>query len=249
MTLYNIKRIGTKRKIVWNIGRNRGIREYTERIGNFIKHIETLLKKKEKIRILDIGCGYGKVLIELRKKYGNKVEIYGMNLEREWNSNIIEKFALINRIFSKKELRNNLPKIKIGDAGRKIPYPNNYFDIIISVASMQYIKNKAKAIEEINRVMSKCGIAIIELQEYKKKYSSKYKNLFEIINKNEIINSIDWLRRFGNIKIEKGFREWHNLIMKKSKKLDLHIKLINSTDVKQIDKNYTGTKSIFKVEK
>ncbi len=246
MSLYWIKTIKGKKQRVWNTGRCRGIKEYSERIDNFLPKIKKLLNKKEKIRILDIGCGYGKTLMELKKEFDWRIEIYGINLEKRWTLNLIRKFGLAEKIFTKREINKNLPKLYIGDAGKKLPYKNNYFDFIMSVASAQYIYDKARFLEEINRVLSKQGIAIIELQEKKKNYPPEFKNLFEVWKNNRRIDSISHLKKFKSLTI-KNSKEWgwSYLIIKKSKNLKLNLMFINSIDLNKINPDWWGVKSVF----
>jgi len=248
MTKYLIETINGKRKRIWSSGRNRGLKELTKRIGNILPYIERSFEAKKRIRVLEVGCGYGKTLLELRKKYGNRIQTYGINYENDWDISLIKLFGLDQKLFSKEEIDRNLPHLSIADAGKRIPYQSNYFDFIFSQATTQYIADKSHFLEEVNRVLTKNGTAVIELQEYKSKHQSEYKNLFEIWEENKLISSTDWLRKFKNLQIKKGWREWHNVILKKSKNLDLHLKLINSFDLKKINEDYTGTKSVYRIK-
>lgn len=58
------------------MARDRGI-EHADRQFDLIKLINDKLKHKRKIRILDAGCGHGVAMIEIAKKFGDKVEIHG----------------------------------------------------------------------------------------------------------------------------------------------------------------------------
>src|SRR3989344_6080114 len=117
MSLYNIKMINGKRVIEWNKGRKRGLEDAKERIGNIEIEIKNILKIKKRARILEVGCGYGKALLEIKKKFGDSVETYGINFEKRWNNRLIKKFAIANMIFNNKTIDENLPKLYIGDAG------------------------------------------------------------------------------------------------------------------------------------
>ncbi len=248
MTKYLIENIAGKRKRVWSSGRNRGLDQLAERIGDIIPYINRLLTLKQTIRVLEVGCGYGRALLELRKNYGERIQTYGINYESDWNRNLVRMFGLDQKLFTIREIGKNLPHISIADAGKRVPYPNNYFDFIFSQATVQYIADKAHFLEEINRVLTKEGTAVIELQECKSKHALEYRNLFEIWNEGKLVPSIYWLRKFKSLQIKKGWREWHTLLLKKSKRLDLGLKMINFFDLKQINKNYTGTKSIYVVK-
>lgn len=80
MATYNFKKVNGKKVIEWNRGRRRGIKEASERIGDYVKDIQNLINKKGKIKILEVGAGYGRSLLELKKEFGEKIEIHGINL-------------------------------------------------------------------------------------------------------------------------------------------------------------------------
>jgi len=246
MATYNFKKIKGKKVIEWNKGRLRGITESKERIGDITLLIKKQLKEKRKIRVLEVGCGYCRALMELKKLFGDKIETHGINLEKRWDVKLARRYGLKHKIFTKKEIDKNLPKIYILDAGKKLPFKSGSYDFIFSQASVQYIHDKALFLEEVNRLLSKNGTAIIELQEYKPKHSIEYKNLFEIWHKDKIIRSMDYLKRFKNIKFKKYKWESHVLEIKKSKNFKLNLKLITSFDLNNINPTWWGTKAIYK---
>ncbi|MBD3252812.1 methyltransferase domain-containing protein [Candidatus Pacearchaeota archaeon] len=187
--------------------------------------------------------------MELKKEFGERIEIYGINYERRWNLKIVEKFARANKIFPENDIKKNLPKIYIMDAGKKINFKSSSFDFIFSQASVQYISDKAKFLEEVNRLLTKTGKAVIEIQEIKRKHPAEYQNLFEIWDNNKIVLFRNYIRRFSNIKIKKG--KWGKdcsvLIMKKSENFKLNLKLVNFLDLNQINSKWWGTKAVFVV--
>ena len=245
MVLYNIK----NKKIVWNRGRCRGLKDSQERIGGILTDIKKLLKIKKKIKILEIGCGYGKALLELRKLFGDKVEIHGINLEKRWDTKLSKKFGISEKIFTSKDIEENLPKIHILDAGKKMPFKDKSFDYIYSWASVQYVLDKAKFLEETNRMLTEKGIARIEMQEVKKEtYAAEYRNLFEIQKNNRIINFKTYIKKFKNIKTKQSkFQPWSYIIMKKAKKLDLKLKRIKTIDLHAINLKWWGNKVVYLV--
>ncbi len=243
MVLYNIE----KGKIIWNRGRLRGLAEAKGRIEDLVKECEKLLKVKKRIRVLEVGCGYARILIELKKIFGNKIETHGINLEERWKIGIVKKFALSNKLCSSKDFKNLTPKIHIADVGIKIPLKSNFFDLIFSQASFQYVHDKAKALEEINRILTKEGKATIELQELKSTPPIGYRELFDIFDKGKRIESTKYLKRFKNINVRKSRtnKYWHVLTIKKEKKFNLGLNLITSFDIHKINPKWWGTKAIY----
>lgn len=246
MTIYNIKKVNGKRKRVWNTGRCRGIKDAQERLGNITGDIDFLLKKKDRVRVLEVGCGYGRALLELRKQYGDRVETFGINLEPRWNQNLTRIFGLAEKIFDKSGIDENLPKVLIADAGKGLAFPRNYFDYVFAQATVQYIHDKAHFLEEVNRVLTPVGLARIEVQDYKKRYDKPYKNIFEIHKGNKIIPFRDYIKRFPNLEISTSkTHDWTILRMKKSSAFKLRLKLTNSFALEPLNKGYWGTKAIY----
>lgn len=144
---YRIKNINGKKQIVWNAGRIRGINEAKTRMEDITSHIKSLLKTKDKIKVLEIGCGYGRALVELKSLFEDKIETHGTNFETHWNKSLTKKYVTINKLVIKEKINKCLPKIHILDAGKKTKFKNNSFDFIFSQAAVQYIANKALFLE------------------------------------------------------------------------------------------------------
>lgn len=250
MALYNFKEVNGKRKIVWNRGRIRGIQGVKERVGDYVRDIKGLIDKKGKIKVLEIGAGYGKSLLELKKMFGDKIETYGINKEKKWDVNLVKKFGLYENIFSKKEIDINLPKIYILDAGKKLPFNSESFDFIYSGSTIQYIHDKAFFLEEVNRLLKKDGIARLH-DHFKKKenYPIELRNLFEIWDNGKRVEVKDYIlsiKKFTNIKFKKTkYHPEGYLLMKKSKKFDLGLKYVTSFDIHQLGEKLWGTKVIY----
>src|SRR3989344_5693300 len=230
MTLYDIKTINGKKQRFWNTGRCRGIEDYSKRLGDFSEEIREATEKR-KVRVLDIGCGYGNIL------------------EPRWNLGLIRKFGLAEKIFTKAEIDKNLPKLYIGESSKGLPYPSNYFDFIISVASMQYVPDKAKLLEECNRVLRKDGICRIQHSFSKTSLPLEYKNLFEIWNnKGERTDWQEYLKRFKNIQFKVTNKEHGEyIILRKAKNFKIGLELISSLDINQINPTWWGTKAVYRI--
>ncbi len=103
-------------------------------------------------KILDAGCGWGRILIGL-KKYLPNSEFVGIDVV----DGLLEKAKkMIN-----KEI-NNLNKINfyIGDVNN-IQFNENYFDKVVSVRVLQYVSDPDQTIKEFRRVTKKGGRVII----------------------------------------------------------------------------------------
>ena len=123
-----------------------GNRRYGYGGYNFIKGYHTDFAKKiiseynltNYSKILDIGCGKGYLLYEIKSILKN-IEIVGID---------ISKYAKMN---SKKEIRRN---IIIYDARKKLKFKDNYFDLVLSINTLHNFKLNEieKSLQEIERV-------------------------------------------------------------------------------------------------
>ncbi len=96
---------------------------------------------KEKIKILEAGCGYGSNSRLLNKD--NKFEVWCMDLSKEAISKV------------KSEIKNAY----VGDI-EKIPFKDDFFDIVFSSGVIEHFKDDNKAVNELYRVTNKNGIII-----------------------------------------------------------------------------------------
>lgn len=132
------------------------------------------MKSSKTVRVLEIGCGEGRVLMQLRRLFPS-IELYGINKE-PWQAMKGQKSLLTTathyKIFKKSELKKLkpvLPKIYFYDA-EKLRFRDNFFDLIISQASIHYIRRKDRLLEDVWRVLKKGGVALLHFDSYKKKY-------------------------------------------------------------------------------
>jgi len=103
--------------------------------------------KNEDLRILDAGCGTGKVLEDC-KIY----QAYGLEISEEAIK------------FCKRRSLNNVIRASICD----IPFANQSFNIVISLDVLYHsdIKNDIKVLEELCRVVDKRGMLLLNLPAY-----------------------------------------------------------------------------------
>lgn len=118
----------------------------------------------EKTRVMEIGIGNGRVLMELKKKFP-EVEFYGVNKEKTHTFYRRESYILTGlkfELFTKPEIEDiELPYIIFEDLdmGNRIPYSEGKFDLIYSQNTVAHIKYKFELFNEIIRVMKKGGVS------------------------------------------------------------------------------------------
>lgn len=118
----------------------------------------------QKTRVMEIGAGNGRVLMELTKLFPD-VEFYGINREKTRTFYRRESFiltALKFEIFNKAEVNEiDLPYVVFQDLdfGAQIPYGEGKFDVIYSQDTISEIKYKFELFNEIMRVLKPGGIS------------------------------------------------------------------------------------------
>jgi ubiquinone/menaquinone biosynthesis C-methylase UbiE len=116
-----------------------------------LKFLKEVLPKKGSI--LDVACGYGRLSIPLQKA-GYIVE--GIDIMA----------SLINIARGEAKKQNLKVSFKVGDM-RDLPYNKDSFDAAICVWSsfnhMLTEKDQVKALKEMNRVVRKDGVIVVDL--------------------------------------------------------------------------------------
>ncbi len=243
--------------------KDRGIEKIPTYFGKFFQLVETKIKQEGKVRILDAGCGYGVAMMGFVKMFGNKVDIVGFNsIKRNGNIKIMKQQAIEKGIFTKKELAKikNMPKFVYCDANKKLPFKDNSFDFIYSMASIYLYGKKIEFLQECNRILKKEGIARISPsfgihsdQTYGKvkNIPEEYWEFWRIWNKGKEIKMWDYCKRIKGVSTVYKKRDeirWDKrcyIEIRKQKKLDFGLRFVSAIDLNTIWYKWGGVKSIY----
>lgn len=155
----------------YNESRSHSLAEFNEKI---VPHrLEDLISEVyeknrllgEKTRVMEIGFGNGRALMELKKLFP-EIEFYGINKEKTHTFYRRESFiltALKFDIMTKLEAEDRgLPYVVFQDLdfGQRIPYAENKFDVIYSQETIPHIRYTFELFNEIMRVLKKGGTSI-----------------------------------------------------------------------------------------
>ncbi|MEM5813226.1 MAG: class I SAM-dependent methyltransferase [Candidatus Aenigmatarchaeota archaeon] len=144
----------------------------------FLFGISNIIKNwKKDAKILDVGCGNGALLKKL-KKLGFK-NLYGIDASR--------------RNIDKAKNKEKEIKFFCGDITKKLPFRNEFFDIVIAVAILEHILDDdlSKFLNEINRVLKKNGLFIIEVPYRQRLNYVVCPNCLAVFEKDEHLRSFD----------------------------------------------------------
>src|SRR5262245_27635528 len=114
--------------------RGRELLKLEQRVGPVCRQIEQRLidAKTEKIRLLEIGCGYGVALMELRRRFADRIELTRTNRERlHGDMDAMLTAASLRNISDSPDLHSvAFPTIVYGDAADGLPFDDCSFDIV-----------------------------------------------------------------------------------------------------------------------
>ena len=123
-----------------------GFKYIPGRLTEIAKKIIKTYALNNSSKLLDIGCGKGFLLYEIKKILPD-IKLYGFD---------ISNYAIKN---SKKEIRKFIYKY---DARKKLKYKKNYFDLVLSLGTLHNLKldKLYSCIKEIERVGKKKFIMV-----------------------------------------------------------------------------------------
>lgn len=129
-----------------------------------LKHVDC-----EEGKVLDIGCGGGKTLQVLSRKYP-KANFYGIDYSQT---------AIVTAIkLNEKKVREGNIVIEKANVSA-IPYPDNYFKFVTAIRTHYFWPDLATDFREVYRVLAKYGSLIILGETYKIAYHMKRFNTHE----------------------------------------------------------------------
>lgn len=131
-------------------------KSWPRKLNNFLdewmyKSVSTVIPKHQNVKILDVGCGYGRLAEKILRAFPMS-RVFGIDISENYAKFFNEKLSPRGRATS-------------GDV-RNLPYKDSTFDAVFVVTTLMYLlskKDQKKAMNEIFRVLKKGGnFAFIE---------------------------------------------------------------------------------------
>lgn len=138
--LYSTEYYGERHQRFWFI-----IEKFIELFRK--RRIEQIEKFKKKGRILDIGCGRGKMLAGLK---GKGWETYGTELSEESSRFARERLGL--EVYCGNFLHSK--------------FPTDFFDCVTLWHVLEHLKDPLKNLMEVRRILRKDGLLLIAVPDY-----------------------------------------------------------------------------------
>ena len=119
-------------------------------------------------KILDLGCGNGRFLELLKDK---DIDYIGVDFSQKLIEIAKKKYLHPPQVFAKQKFGRARVKFQVADA-LNLPFPNNYFDKIYTIAVLHHIPSKElrfKFLGEVRRVLKPNGLLILTVWKPKSK--------------------------------------------------------------------------------
>jgi len=110
-------------------------------------YLKKNLKNKTSFKILDIGCGTGAAMIEMKKLFGNRLKIYGVDV-------IALQVDIARERLVKYEING---RVELVDS-EILPFADESFDAVYTSDVLGHVKNVQIWLKEINRILKPDGV-------------------------------------------------------------------------------------------
>ena len=129
--------------------------------------IEQRLSTHGRCKLLETGCGEGRLLLELLDKFGARVELHGIN-HPDWpmvagDSPLHATNEHYEIIHPSRLLSLPLPSLHAADVQDLSAFPVRDFDFIVSQAVLPHVPDKARALEQTALLLAPDGLFAHEL--------------------------------------------------------------------------------------
>jgi len=228
--------------------RARGHAELIDRVGGIFGDIDARLTTRDRVRVLELGCGYGTVLLELGARYGPRVELHGVNREHnDGNADIFRRNAIERGLIAPEApFAAPVPEIAYVDVADGLPFADATFDIVYCQVAWRYFGNKIGVLREVSRVLRPDGLAKIDAEELRPGLPHEYQRLVEIWNEGRLVPFGDYLRRFGATLT--ACPEGEYLRFGKSPGFGEDLERVNEIDLNRIHAKWDGIKCIYRLK-
>jgi len=227
--------------------RGRGLADLERLVGGVAEDIEVRLAQRQRVRVLELGCGFGTALLDLRERFGDRVELHGLNRERNDGDADVMRRTLRDRQSSGGNGAGeaDLPSIAYADIAHGVPCADRSFDVVYSQVAWLYFGNKVGVVQEVMRVLDEGGVARIDADELRGGLPLEYARLVEIWQEGSILPFRDYAGRHGVALTPAGEGEYLHFGKQRSFGEDLEPVL--EIDLSTVHPEWDGIKCVYRV--
>lgn len=209
--------------------------------------VQDRLRQHTPVRVLEVGCGYGTVLLELQARFGAAVDLHGINKSpRDGDADALFRNGVEQGLIAlDRQSSHPMPKISFGDVAEGLPFPDDSLDIVYSQVAWLYFGNKIAVLREINRVLRRDGIAKIDADDVRHDLPLEYQRLVEIWQGGRLVPFSDYIRPLGMTFIPAAVGQF--LCFGKSPRCCEELEQVLQITLAQIDSRWRGVKCVYRV--
>ena len=228
--------------------RARGHAELVKRVEGVFSDIDAKLLQRDRVSVLELGCGFGSVLLELRQRYGPRIELHGINRRsRDGDTDAMIRNGIERDLIEfGAPLVEPLPTISYADAANGLPFSNNSFDIVYSQVSWRYFGNKIGVLREVSRTLRDDGVAKIDADELRPGLPEEYRRLVEIWQNGQLVPFCDYIKSFGMALIPTPAGEY--LRFGKSLGFGEDLEQVLEINLSKIQAHWNGIKCVYRMK-
>ncbi len=234
-----------RRKFAW---RGRGEDALQRHVGGIAAEIDAHLERRAPVRILELGCGYGTALLDLRARYGARIELHGLNrVPHDGDADVLLRNARERGILGPDAAPPPgwLPTLHYADVARGLPFPARSFDIVFSQVAWLYFGDKMAVLRNVVRVLDDGGVAKIDADELRAELPPEYRRLVEIWEGDRLLPFGDYLRRHDAALVSAPEGEYVRL--GRSEGLGADLVLALEIDLAALNAHWDGVKCIYRL--
>lgn len=231
------------------VAKDRPLNGVLKKLGRIDALVEQYIHEQGCVNVLEVGCGRGLAMHELKMRYGGRLSIVGVNIRRSDGCHELALSAALEQGVVSPEQHAKLgtadrPKYVIADAGICLPFSGRSFDVIYSRATAAFIVDKIHFLEEVNRVLKDQGIARIEMMTTRLNFAPPFDVLCEIkAPSGQLVAFEEFITAFKSITVVA--RDNPVLQLSRIPCLDFGLQLSDSVNLQRIDENWWGIKSCY----
>ena len=125
--------------------------DFLSNVAEFCSSVATRSNGKESpLRVIDIGCGTGHLLLALNDRLQQPLRLYGL----DFSDSAIRRCRRLMR-----SAEFNVASVY------EIPYPNENFDMITCTETMEHLEQPSTALQEMSRVLRPGGHLVITVPD------------------------------------------------------------------------------------
>lgn len=245
------------------MAKNRSLRAVNMRLGAIDQMIAEIIEEKGCADVLEVGCGFGLPMHELKRRFRDKLTITGINRSADFNRPSealwegVRKLRFPPWAVYRFAERYGSPMYVNCDANAPLPFPEDSFDLVYSIASTGFFREKIRFLEEVNRVLRPRRRARIHFH-YLVNEVAPLPNvpqppqaiLCEIVDgQGKQWDALDYLRRFSCVRVVErpATQAKYIELWKAHETLSLGLELVESVVLSEVDKRWsTFVRSVYR---